>query len=99
MMFTVQNERNIIMIQTITKLVPKKYYIIDGVELAANDVFRVLETITCEFDDDIDYYLYSCADKLVELGYLTKSYGHRQSIVYEDANGKAKELFDELIHQ
>lgn len=33
------------MIALITKMVPKKYYIIDGVEFPANDLFCILETI------------------------------------------------------
>ena len=80
-------------------MVPKAYLIIDGVELASSDVYEVLDKITNDEGDDIEYYLYSCADKLVELGYLNKKYGMRQSIVYEDTKDKkASKLFKEILH-
>lgn len=88
------------MITKITKMVPRIYYIIDGLELSANDVFCVLEKVICGDGDDIEYYLYSsCADKLVELGYLNKRYGMRQCVIYEDTEDKkAEKLFDEILH-
>jgi hypothetical protein len=86
------------MIAKITKMVPRSYYVIDGVELNANDVFCVLENVTCGDGDDIEYYLDSCADKLVELGYLNKRYGMRQCVIYEDTEDKkAAALFKEIL--
>lgn len=87
------------MVTKITKMVPRTYYIIDGIELNANDVFCVLEKVICGDGDDIEYYLDSCADKLVELGYLNKRYGMRQCIIYEDTEDKkADALFKEILH-
>lgn len=87
------------MITKITKMVPRSYYVIDGIELNANDVFCVLENVTCGDGDDIEYYLDSCADKLVELGYLNKRYGMRQCVIYEDTEDKkAAALFNEILH-
>lgn len=86
------------MITKITKMVPKTFYIIDEIEFAANDVFEVLEKVIYDEGDEVGYYLDSCADKLVELGYLTKRYGMHQCIIYEDTEDrKAKALFEELI--
>ena len=87
------------MVAKITKMIPKTYYIIDGVELAANDVYEILDKVTCCEGDDIEYYLDSCADKLVELGYLNKRYGMRQCIIYEDTDDKrAESLFKEILN-
>ena len=87
------------MITTITKMVPRTYYIIDGVEFRASDVFEVLEKIECNEGDDIGYYLYECANKLVELGYLNKKYGMRQCTLYEDTEDKkAMKLFREILN-
>ena len=87
------------MVTKIVKMVPRTYYIIDGVELNANDVFCVLEKVDCGDGDDIEYYLDSCADKLVELGYLNKRCGMRMCTVYEDTEDKrAAALFKEILH-
>lgn len=87
------------MVTKITKMVPRTYYVIDGIELLESNVFEVLEKIECNEGDDLEYYLYSCADKLVELGYLNKRYGMRQCVVYEDTEDKkATELFHEILH-
>lgn len=87
------------MITKITKMVPRCYYIIDGIEFNANDVFCVLEKVTCGDGDDIEYYLDSCTDKLVELGYLNKRYGMRQCVIYEDTEDKkAAALFKEILN-
>ena len=86
------------MVTKITKMVPKTYYIIDDIEFCANDVFCVLEKIFCNEGDEVEYYLHECADKLVELGYLTKRYGMRQCIVYEDTKDQlAAKLFKEIL--
>lgn len=87
------------MVTKITKMVPKTYYIIDEIELAANDVYEVLDKITCGEGDDIEFYLDSCADKLVELGYLNKRYGMQQCVIYEDTEDKkAEALFKEILN-
>lgn len=87
------------MVTKITKMVPRTFYVIDGIEFYANDVFQVLEKIECGEGDDIEYHLDSCADKLVELGYLNKRYGMHQCIIYEDTEDKkAENLFKEIIH-
>ena len=86
------------MVNKITKMVPRTFYIIDGVEFYANDVFCVLEKIDCGEGDDLEYYLDACADKLVELGYLNKRYGMRQCVIYEDTDDKkAAALFKEIL--
>ena len=81
------------------KMVPKEYYIIDDVEFPANELFEVLEGISSDGDSfDIDVSIYSCMNKLVELGYLVKRYGYHQSIVYYNTDdGKAKALFNEIL--
>ena len=87
------------MVTKTTKMVPRTYYIIDGVEFLASDVFEVLDKIDCNEGDDLEYYLESCADKLVELGYLNKRYGMRQCTVYEDTEDKkASKLFREILN-
>ena len=88
------------MVSITTKMVPKKYYIIDGVELPANEVFMVLETIVSDGDSyDLEYWLYDCAEELYKLGYLVKNFGCHQSILYCDTEDKkASALFDEIIH-
>lgn len=87
------------MITKIIKMVPRTYYVIDGVEFLESDVFEVMDKIDCNEGDDIEYYLYECADKLVELGYLNKRYGMRQCTVYEDTeDGNAAKLFHEILH-
>lgn len=80
-------------------MVPRTYYVIDGIEFLASDVFEVLDKIDCNEGDDLEYYLDSCADKLVELGYLNKRYGMRQCVVYEDTEDKkAAKLFREILN-
>lgn len=87
------------MITKITKMVPRIYYVIDGVEFCAGDILELLDKIDCGEGDDVEYYLYECADKLVELGYLNKRYGMRQHTVYEDTEDtKASKLFHEILH-
>lgn len=87
------------MVNKITKMVPRTFYVIDGVEFYANYVFEVLEKIECNEGDDLEYYLDSCADKLVELGYLNKRYGMRQCCIYEDTEDKkAAALFKEILN-
>lgn len=88
------------MISTITKMIPKTYYIVDGVEFPANELFITLEYIVSEGDSyGLDYYLHDYADKLLELGYLVKRYGSHQSIIYYDTeDGKAEALFNEILH-
>ena len=87
------------MVTQITKMVPRTYYVIDGIEFLASDVFEVLDKIDCNEGDDLEYYLDSCADKLVELGYLNKRYGMRQCVVYEDTEDKkAAKLFREILN-
>lgn len=87
------------MVTKIIKMVPRTYYVIDGIELLASDVFEVLEKIDCNEGDDIEYYLDICADKLVELGYLNKRYGMRQCTIYEDTKDKkAYKLFHEILN-
>lgn len=87
------------MVSMTTKMVPKKYYIIDGVELPANEVFILLETIVYEGDSYNLDYDFGCADKLFKLGYLTKKYGYHQSILYCDTeDSKAAALFEEIIN-
>ena len=86
------------MVNKITKMVPRSFYVIDGVEFAANNVFAVLDKVTNGDGDDLEYYLDSCADKLVELGYLNKRYGMCQCIIYEDTDDKrATALFKEIL--
>lgn len=87
------------MVTKTIKMVPRTFYVIDGVEFYANDIFQVLDKITCNEGDDLEYYLDSYADKLVELGYLNKRYGMRQCVIYEDTEDKrAAALFNEILH-
>ena len=52
------------MISVITKMVPKRYYVIDGVEFPASELFEVLETIIEGDTEDLEYYFYDIAEKL-----------------------------------
>lgn len=86
------------MITKITKMVPKRYYIIDGVEFPASDLFHVLETIVEGDSEDLDYYFYSIAEELAKLGYLIKRFGYHEGIVYYDTEDKkAAALFEEIL--
>lgn len=87
------------MITKITKMVPKKYYVINGVEFPASELlFNVLETIVEGDPEDLDYYFYGIAEKLANLGYLTKKFGYHEGIVYYDTEDKkAAALFEELL--
>mgnify|MGYP000310222447 CR=1 FL=1 len=86
------------MITKITKMVPKRYYIIDGVEFPASDLFHVLETIVEGDSEDLDYYFYSIAEELVNLGYLIERFGYHEGVVYYDTeNKKAAALFEEIL--
>lgn len=86
------------MITKITKMVPKRYYIIDGVEFPASDLFHVLETIVEGDSEDLDYYFYSIAEELVNLGYLIERFGYHEGIVYYDTEDKkASALFEEIL--
>ena len=49
------------MITKITKMVPKRYYIIDGVEFPASDLFNILETVVEGDPEELEYYfLWHC---------------------------------------
>lgn len=86
------------MIALITKMVPKKYYIIDDVEFPANDLFCILETIVEGDPEDLEYYFYGFAEKLVDLGYLVEKFGYHEGVVYYDTEDeKAKKLFEEIL--
>lgn len=86
------------MIAKITKMVPTTFYIIDGVEFLANDVFLTLETITEGNPEDLNYDLYDCAEKLANLGYLNKKWSYHEEIVYYDTEDKkAEALFNEIL--
>ena len=88
------------MVSKIIRNVPVVYYIVDGVEFDANDLFATLEIIVCDGDSyGLDCDLYDCADKLLGLGYLVKRYGYHQSIIYYDTEDcKAKALFEKILH-
>lgn len=87
------------MITKITKMVPKKYYVIDGVEFSADNLLNVLETIVGGDPEDLEYYFYGTAEKLEELGYLNHRWNYDADIVYCDTKDKkAKVLFDEILN-
>lgn len=88
------------MITKITKMVPKKYYVIDGVEFAADELFETLDTITSKYNN---WYISSldlpdeCPYELAKLGYLELKTMY-ESVFYRDTEDrKAKKLLDELI--
>ena len=86
------------MISVITKMVPRRYYIIDGVEFPANELFNVLETIVEGDPEDLEYYFYDVAEKLAKLGYLAEKFGYHEGIVYYDTEDKkAAALFEEIL--
>lgn len=86
------------MITEITKMIPKRYYVINGVEFPASELFNVLETIVEGDPEDLEYYFYDIAEKLADLGYLTKKFGYHEGIVYYDtADKKAAALFEEIL--
>lgn len=86
------------MISVITKMVPKRYYVIDGVEFPASELFEVLETIVEGDPEDLEYYFYDIAEKLECLGYLVKKFGYHEGVVYYDTEDKkAAVLFKEIL--
>lgn len=86
------------MITKIIKMAPKRYYIIDGVEFPANSLFCTLETIIEGDPEDLEYYFYDVAEKLVNLGYLVEKSGYHEDIVYYDTEDKkAEALFKEIL--
>ena len=86
------------MISVITKMVPKRYYVIDGVEFPASEIFEVLETIVEGDPEDLEYYFYGIAEKLTNLGYLVEKFGYHEGVVYYDTEDKkAAALFKEIL--
>lgn len=86
------------MIAKITKMVPKIYYVVDGMEFSAHDLFCVLETIVEGDPTDLEYYFYDVAEKLADLGYLVKKFYYHEDIVYYDTEDKkAEALFKEIL--
>lgn len=86
------------MITKITKMVPRKFCIIDGVEFPASDLFHVLETIVEGDPEYLDYCFYSIAEELANLGYLVEKFGYHEGIVYYDTEDKkAEALFKEIL--
>ena len=86
------------MITKITKMVPRKFYIIDGVEFSSSDLFHVLETIVEGDLEDLDYYFYNIAEELANLGYLVEKFGYHEGIVYHDTEDKkAEALLKEIL--
>lgn len=86
------------MITEITKMVPRRYYIIDGVEFPASELFNVLETIVEGNPRDLEYYFYDTAKLLANLGYLVEKFGYHEGVVYYDTEDKkAKALFEEIL--
>lgn len=86
------------MITEITKMVPKRYYIINGVEFPASDLFHILETVVEGDPEDLEYYFYGTAERLAKLGYLVEQFGYHEGIVYYDTEDKkAEALFNEIL--
>lgn len=85
----------LIMITKEIRMVPKTYYIVDGYEFDGEVLFEILDSIdACDCSSIIGDYYPDETRLLVHLGYL-ESYGGGS--VYFDNNGKAKELFDEML--
>lgn len=86
------------MITEITKMIPKRYYVINGVEFPASELFNVLETIVEGDPEDLEYYFYDIAEKLADLGYLVDKFDFHEGIVYHDTEDKrAAALFKEIL--
>lgn len=86
------------MITKITKMVPINYYVVDGVEFNANELFCTLETIVERDPYELDYALYDIAQKLYDMGYLQCRFTYHEDVVYYDTEDKkAKALFEEIL--
>ena len=87
------------MITKVTRMEPKSYYIIDGIELDANDVLQTLEDITSSHSWLNEYCLPDeCPHELAKLGYLEEKLFYYEDVMYRDTEDrKAKALFEELI--
>lgn len=82
------------------KMVPKIYYIVDGVEFDGNKLFETLETITSGYNGWVSELSLpdECPYELAKLGYLWLKLFYYEDIVYCDTeDGKAKALFNELL--
>lgn len=88
------------MITKITKMVPKMYYIVDGVEFDANELLATLDDITNVFDSWVSEteINWMCAEKLFDLGYLDRKYIYYDGVLYHDTEDKkAEALFNEIL--
>lgn len=89
------------MISKQIRMVPKTYYIVDGVEFDGNELLETLESITCGYDSWVSSLILpdECPYKLAKLGYLQLKLYYYEDVVYSDTEDKkAKALLDELIN-
>ena len=69
--------------EIITKQIPKRFLVIDGIEMSANEVFLVVEKFECDSEYHYTYFEdNSAVDDLVKVGVIGKRYGERQAIIY-----------------
>lgn len=77
------------------RMVPKTYYIVDGYEFDGKVLFEILDSIdACSCSSMIGIEYPDETSLLVRLGYLES---YKNGSVYFDNNGKARELFDEML--
>lgn len=87
------------MITKIIKMIPKTFYIVDGIEFG-DELLDTLDNIVNIFNSwvselDIDY---KCAEKLFELGYLDRKYIYYDGVLYHDTEDKkAAALLNEIL--
>ena len=85
----------LIMISKKTRMIPKTYYVVDGYEFDGKVLFEILNnmvTFGCDVFIANDYP--AEIKTLVNLGYLSEV---TCGTLVVDNNGKAKELFDEML--
>lgn len=86
------------MIAKITKMAPVNYYVVNGVEFNANELFCTLETIVEGDPFELDYALYDIAQKLYDMGYVRRRFIYHEDVLYYDTEDKkAKALFEEIL--
>lgn len=81
-----------------TKLVPKTFVSIDGVDFDYNILYSTLDLLTCgNRVDECEFASGDVIEKLCKLGYVVSSYGSHQALMYcEKESGMAEKLIDEI---
>ena len=88
------------MITRITKMIPKMYYVVDGVKFDANELLGVLDDIANAHDSWVSETEtnWMCTEKLFDLGYIDRKCIDYKGVLYHDTEDKkASALFNEIL--